>query len=67
MMNDQNLPESPCQRKCCLDDNDICLGCFRSLEEIIGWSHANKTERLDIIKRAQDRKEEKKRSSPWID
>ncbi len=25
--------QSPCVRNCCLDDDLICLGCFRSLEE----------------------------------
>lgn len=28
---------SPCIRSCCLDNNDICLGCFRSLDEIKLW------------------------------
>lgn len=32
---------SPCIDKCCLDEQDICLGCFRSLPEITGWSEAD--------------------------
>jgi len=28
---------SPCIRNCCLNQQDICLGCFRHLDEIIGW------------------------------
>ena len=32
---------SPCVRRCCLTDDDICLGCFRSLEEILRWSESN--------------------------
>ena len=32
--------ESPCVRNCCLDENDICLGCHRSISEICGWSAA---------------------------
>jgi len=29
--------ESPCIRNCCLNQQNICLGCFRHLDEIIGW------------------------------
>ncbi len=47
---------SPCQKKCCLDGNDICLGCFRSLDEITGWIEANTEQRLEIIKKAKIRK-----------
>jgi predicted Fe-S protein YdhL (DUF1289 family) len=28
---------NPCVRNCCLDDDDVCLGCFRTLDEILGW------------------------------
>ena len=30
-------PPSPCVGNCCLDDDLICLGCFRSLDEIKEW------------------------------
>lgn len=52
---------SPCVRKCCLDDDDVCLGCGRSIQEIIGWNTALAVERLDIIARSklriQDRRD----------
>ncbi len=32
---------SPCVRLCCLDNSDICVGCFRSLDEIKAWSQAD--------------------------
>ncbi|WP_083759650.1 DUF1289 domain-containing protein [Shewanella denitrificans] len=28
---------SPCVRHCCLDANDVCLGCQRTLVEILAW------------------------------
>ena len=28
---------SPCVRKCTLDDDDICVGCFRHIDEICAW------------------------------
>ncbi|EKO3464267.1 DUF1289 domain-containing protein [Vibrio fluvialis] len=35
---------SPCIRNCCLDDNDVCLGCFRTLEEILAWTRSSEPE-----------------------
>tara|TARA_S200000501_G_C20859112_1_gene758970 strand:+ start:2759 stop:2965 length:207 start_codon:yes stop_codon:yes gene_type:complete len=32
-----SLP-SPCVSICQLDDNQICKGCLRTIEEIINWS-----------------------------
>ncbi|MFC1774523.1 DUF1289 domain-containing protein [Pseudomonadota bacterium] len=46
---------SPCVRNCCLDDNDICLGCFRSLEEITSWGQSDDTQRHAIVRRARRR------------
>lgn len=43
--------ESPCIRHCCLDENDICLGCHRSLEEIKQWGTSSlETKRLILQK-----------------
>ncbi len=41
--------ESPCISICALDDNDICMGCFRSVEEITRWSQADDSERKAIL------------------
>ncbi len=48
--------ESPCIRHCCLDDNDICVGCYRSLTEITGWMSAPDTEKLEVLQRCEQRK-----------
>ncbi|MEJ2212786.1 MAG: DUF1289 domain-containing protein [Gammaproteobacteria bacterium] len=50
---------SPCIRNCCLDDDDICLGCFRSIDEITGWSSAGVNGQLEIIKRCKERNKAK--------
>lgn len=42
-------PASPCIRECCLDNQDICLGCHRSLEEILEWSDAALERKQEII------------------
>lgn len=53
------LPVSPCIRQCCLDPaTDVCLGCFRSLEEITGWHDADTAERVQILENCARRREE---------
>jgi len=48
--------ESPCVRMCCLNDENICMGCFRSLEEILAWGNANRTERTQILANTTERR-----------
>lgn len=45
----------PCQRNCCLDQQDICLGCGRALHEITGWHQACDETKLQILANAQSR------------
>lgn len=51
---------SPCIRSCCLDKTDICLGCYRSLDEILGWSKAPVEEKKAILARTASRRKTKK-------
>ncbi|MCF8007904.1 MAG: DUF1289 domain-containing protein [Methylovulum sp.] len=53
MLTNTPLIDSPCIRKCCLDSHNICVGCFRSLEEIMSWSEASAQERLRYIDNAR--------------
>jgi len=48
--------QSPCVRNCCLDENDVCLGCGRALTEILHWHEASTTEREAILERASARR-----------
>lgn len=48
--------DSPCVRNCCLDDDDVCLGCFRSISEIMSWNEADQAERKAILERAEKRR-----------
>lgn len=47
---------SPCVDNCCLDGEDICLGCYRHVNEITEWGDASNQRRLEIIKRAKTRR-----------
>lgn len=50
-------PQSPCVRNCCLDDDEICLGCFRSLPEICGWATASTQQRWQVLALAAHRQQ----------
>ncbi|MBU3058521.1 DUF1289 domain-containing protein [Pseudomonas indica] len=46
---------SPCRRVCCLDTRDVCLGCGRTLEEILEWGRADNVRRREICAQAHAR------------
>ncbi len=54
---------SPCVRICCLDDNDICLGCYRSMAEILRWGEAENNEKRQILTNARSRRSQ---MLPWL-
>jgi uncharacterized protein len=56
--------ESPCVGQCCLDMADICMGCFRSLDEIKMWSQANDKMRLLFIDNAKQRQSQHIKNKP---
>jgi len=53
--------ESPCVRNCCLDYNDVCLGCYRHLDEITGWREFSDEEKRRVLRHCQERKQALKR------
>lgn len=55
MTDDIRVP-SPCVRNCCLNDDDVCLGCFRSLAEIRAWSQADDRARRQILQNVERRR-----------
>ncbi|MDH5392887.1 MAG: DUF1289 domain-containing protein [Gammaproteobacteria bacterium] len=48
--------KSPCVRNCCLDDNDICMGCFRTLDEIKRWISLTQHQKMSVLKQSAQRK-----------
>ncbi|MFK8042775.1 DUF1289 domain-containing protein [Congregibacter sp.] len=50
-------PGSPCLSICALDENDICLGCYRSAEEITDWFMASAMQKREMLERARARRE----------
>jgi predicted Fe-S protein YdhL (DUF1289 family) len=60
-MLDKTSVPSPCIRNCCLDGDDICLGCFRHVDEIVEWGAATDERRQKILALADSRKENKRK------
>ena len=48
-------PPSPCVRNCCLDDAEVCLGCGRTLDEILEWHQATAPRRHAILETSTQR------------
>lgn len=46
---------SPCISVCALDENDICAGCYRHVDEITEWASYNNAEKLEVLKKSQKR------------
>ncbi|HBS41778.1 MAG TPA: DUF1289 domain-containing protein [Oceanospirillales bacterium] len=46
---------SPCVSICALDDNNICLGCYRSGEEISRWGELSEDEKRAVMQNVGER------------
>ncbi|MFP6848103.1 MAG: DUF1289 domain-containing protein [Pseudomonas sp.] len=48
-MSSERPVASPCVHVCALDEDDICIGCQRTVAEITRWSLMDNTERRDVL------------------
>lgn len=48
--------ESPCVSLCKLDDERVCMGCFRHVEDIREWRSADDQRRREIKAQAEQRR-----------
>lgn len=46
---------TPCIGQCDLDDNDVCMGCFRSSQEISDWINKTEDEKIAIVIRCKQK------------
>jgi predicted Fe-S protein YdhL (DUF1289 family) len=49
------MVDSPCVKRCTLDADGICEGCFRMLDEIAAWPMADEALRREIVAAAARR------------
>ena len=54
--------ESPCINYCKLDRNDFCLGCHRSVSEIIDWPSLSEDEKASVVEKCKIRAQQTKKA-----
>ena len=54
----QQEPQSPCIAVCALDENDVCIGCYRTADEITDWFMLDAEAKREIVKKANERRDE---------
>lgn len=51
--------KSPCQLICTYDTDNICVGCYRSAEEVANWDSYSDEKKLKVLGDTAKRREEK--------
>lgn len=59
MLKNKSSVKSPCVQVCTLDENKICMGCYRSVEEVRNWFRFTDKEKKQAIKNADERRRAK--------
>ena len=44
---------TPCIGQCDIDENDVCIGCYRSSQEITDWINKSEDEKIEIVIRCK--------------
>jgi len=47
---------SPCVRNCCLNGDDVCMGCYRHIDEILAWQSYRNHEKETVITSCEQRR-----------
>ena len=48
--------KSPCIEVCALNDQDVCIGCYRTANEIIEWFSASDERKRAILAAVNERR-----------
>jgi len=56
-MTDQDVNEisSPCVSICAMNADDVCVGCYRTGDEITRWWGMNNAEKIQTLEKVKDR------------
>jgi len=52
-------PVSPCIQVCTLDDNQVCIGCGRTVDEIIDWTRMTAVQKWAVLTLSAQRRNER--------
>jgi predicted Fe-S protein YdhL (DUF1289 family) len=55
---ENTVVKSPCVNICCLNEDDVCLGCYRSCDEICKWGAMDNEQRNDVMKKVAEREQD---------
>lgn len=50
-------PQSPCIDICTLDEANVCMGCMRTVQEIIDWSRMSAAQQWAVINALPERRD----------
>jgi uncharacterized protein len=51
--------KSPCQLICTYDEDKVCIGCYRSAEEVSNWDTLNEEMKAKVLENIEKRRVEK--------
>lgn len=54
-MNDSKPVASPCIAVCSLNDDSLCIGCWRTVDEIAEWRDLDDAARRAVLQRCGER------------
>ena len=55
--NAEEIP-SPCNDNCVMNDDDVCIGCYRSFIEVVKWPKVDNDTRLLYLKNTEERRKQ---------
>jgi len=55
LQSDPPVVESPCILVCTLDENDVCVGCHRTRNEIMCWTRMSHDAQRAVVLRCRER------------
>ena len=58
-MTDNNKIKSPCTDKCKYDEDKVCMGCHRTMNEIVNWLDFSDDKKTEIIRRVEKKMKKK--------
>lgn len=51
--------KSPCQLICTYDTDNVCIGCYRSAEEVANWDSYSEEKKIKVMENIAKRRDEK--------
>ena len=49
---------SPCSSICSLNEDDVCIGCYRTSSEIRDWRHMPSSQQREVLRLCSQRNQE---------